>query len=370
MWWTSDEPRLLFAPLADFTDAPMRRIAADFGAEWCHSEMVNARALADGAHASFRLLVTMPKGESVPCSAQLYGNEPEFFGPAAARIEALGGFSAIDINVGCPMPRIRACGAGAALMESPDTVRRIVESVRAHCSLPVTVKTRLGPVPGRLTAPDILRASADGGASACTIHARYTSQVLSGPLDIPALASVIDLDILPVAANGGIRSGADALDLLRGSGACAVMVGWGAIGNPWLIRAVARSLAAGEPVERESPSYNGIRAMIHAHMEMARLYHARQRELYPDVRDGIGIEDSVVLDFRNRFFRYLKGVPGSNRFRAGLSELKTPDAILAAVDALLEEAKRLNSQGLASAGSRIQPPQSPQEAPPDPPPVG
>ena len=337
MWWTSAEPRLLFAPLADFTDAPMRRIAADFGADWCHTEMVNARALADGAHASFRLLVTLPEGESVPCSAQLYGNVPEDFGRAAARIEALGGFAAIDINVGCPMPRIRACGAGAALMEEPGTVRRIVEAVRANCALPVTVKTRLGPVPGRLTAPDLLRAAADGGASACTLHARYTSQVLSGPLDIPALASVVEMGILPVAANGGIRSGADALDLLHGSGACAVMVGWGAIGNPWLVRAVARSLAAGEPVEREVPSPGEIRAMIHAHMDLARLYHARQRELYPEVHDGIGIEDAVVLDFRNRFFRYLKGIPGSNRFRAGLSELKTPAEILAAVDALLSK---------------------------------
>lgn len=332
MWWTSDEPRLLFAPLADFTDAPMRRVTADFGAQWCHTEMVNARALADGVPASHRLLVTLPGGESVPCAAQLYGNVPDDFARAAERIEVLGDFAAIDINIGCPMPRIRACGAGSALMEHPVAVRRLVEAVRSHCALPVTVKTRLGPAPGRLSAPDILRAAADGGASACTIHARYTTQMLSGPLDIPALASVVDLGILPIAANGGIRSGADALALLKGSGACAVMVAWSAIGNPWMVRAVAESLRKGEPVERVAPEASEIKALVRAHMGLARLYHTRQRELYPDANDTISVDEAVVLDFRTRFFRYFKGLPGSNRFRSNLSEYKTVAEVLDAID--------------------------------------
>lgn len=332
MWWTAPEAQVLFAPLAEFTDAPMRRMAAEFGADWCHSEMVNARALSDGGHGSYRLLTTLPEGERVPCSAQLYGAEPEDFGRAAERVEALGGFAAIDINVGCPMPRIRACGAGAALIEKPDVVRKIVAAVRAHCTLPVTIKTRLGPCPGSVMAPEILRAARDGGAAACTVHARYTSQILSGPLDVPTLSRVVELGILPVAANGAIRSGGDALRLLQESGAHSVMVGWGAIGNPWLVRAVKESLRKGEPVEREMPTLGEAKELVFRHMEWARAYHERQRLLYPDVRGGLSVEEQVAFDFRTMFFRYFKGFPGSNRFRARLVELKTPSDVYAAVE--------------------------------------
>ena len=336
-WWSRPDTPLLLAPLADFTDAPLRRISADSGADWCYTEMVNAKALSLGHHASLRLLASLPDGESVPCSAQLYGSDPADFGPAAERIEALGLYAAIDVNLGCPMPRIRACGAGSALMESPGTVRRIVEAIRSRCRLPVTVKTRLGPVPGRLTAPDILRAASDGGASAATIHARYTSQVLSGPIDLPALAEVVALGILPVAANGAIRTGADALALVRESGACAAMIGWVAVGNPWTVRAVSDSLRFGAPVERVAPSPDGIRAVIRRHLDLAAIYHTRQRALFPDVNDEIGIEQGVVLDFRNCLFRYLKGQPGSNRLRSHLSEFASVAAILEAVDAMFRE---------------------------------
>lgn len=333
-WWREPCP-LLLAPLADFTDAPQRRMAALFGVGWTTTEMVNARALAGRQGASLGMLVSLPDGgERVPCSAQLYGDRPEDFGNAAAVVEGLGLYSAIDINCGCPMPRIRATGAGAVLMEKPDVVRRIVEAVRSHCSLPVTVKIRLGPSPDRPTAADILRAAADGGASAAVVHARYTSQIHSGALDTAELARVNALGILPLAANGGIRSGADALRLKQECGVETVMIGWGGIGNPWLVRAAAESLRRGEPVERIAPSPEELRATLEGHFRLQRIYRERQRALYPGVQDGISLEEGLVLDFRTRFFRYLKGLPGSNRFRAGLSSYKTLAEIKNALDAL------------------------------------
>ena len=337
VWWSAaTTPPLLVAPMAEFTDAPMRLVAGRFGAAFCHTEMVNARALADGVHASLRLLATLP-GEP-PCAAHLYGDRPEDFAAAAERVEALGAFASIDINCGCPVERIRACGAGSALMGQPALVRRIVEAVRAHCSLPVTIKTRLGPAPDApLTAPDLLRAAADGGASAAVLHARYISQFNTGPVDAAALAAVVASSPLPVAANGGIRSGADALRLVRESGARAAAIGWAAVGNPWLVEAVAASLGEGRPVERRNPAPGEIRTLLAEHLALCRVHRERQVRRWPDVRSRLTDEEALSLDFRHRLFRYLAGVPGASRFRAHLATYRTDADIRRALDELLAE---------------------------------
>ena len=322
--------------MAEFTDAPMRLVAGRFGAAFCHTEMVNARALADGAHASLRLLSTLP-GEP-PCAAHLYGDRPEDFAAAAERVESLGAFASIDVNCGCPVARIRACGAGSALMGQPTLVRRIVEAIRARSSLPVTLKTRLGPVPGEpLTAPDLLRAAADGGASAAVVHARYTSQFNAGPVDTAALAVVVASSPIPVAANGGIRSGADALRLVRESGARAVAIGWAAVGNPWLVEAVAASLRDGHPVERRNPAPGEIRALLDEHLALCRVHRERQVRRWPDVRSRITDEEALSLDFRYRLFRYLAGLPGASKFRARLATFRTADDIRRALDEMIPE---------------------------------
>ena len=336
-WWTAPEPQLLLAPMAEFTDAPMRLIAGRFGAAFCHTEMVNARALADGVHASLRLLSTLP-GEP-PCAAHLYGDRPEDFAAAAERVEELGVFASIDVNCGCPVARIRACGAGSALMGQPALVRRIVEAVRARSSLPVTLKTRLGPAPDAPpTAPDLLRAAADGGASAAVLHARYTTQFNTGPVDLPMLARVVADSPLPVAANGGIRSGADALRLVRESGARAAAIAWAAVGNPWLVEAVAASLREGRPVERRDPSPGEIRRVLEGHLALCRANRERQVRRWPDVRSRLTDEEVISLDFRYRLFRYLGGLPGASKFRAGLAGYRTEADIRRALDTLLPPA--------------------------------
>lgn len=335
LWWAADvAPRLLLSPMAEFTDAPMRLVAGRFGAAFCHTEMVNARALADGVHASLRLLSTLP-GEP-PCAAHLYGDRPEDFAAAAERVEELGAFASIDVNCGCPVSRIRACGAGSALMGDPVRVRRIVEAIRARTSLPVTLKTRLGPAPGMpLTAPDLLRAAADGGAAAAVVHARYTSQFNAGPVDVAALARVIEGAPLPVAANGGIRSGADALRLVRETGARAAAIGWAAVGNPWLVEAVAASLREGRPVERRNPAPDVIRALVEEHLALCRVHRERQVRRWPDVRSRLTDEEVLSLDFRCRLFRYFAGVPGASKFRSRLATYRTEDDIRRALDDLL-----------------------------------
>lgn len=337
--------------MAEFTDAPMRLIAGRFGAAFAHTEMVNARALADGVHASLRLLSTLP-GEP-PCAAHLYGDRPEDFAAAAERVEALGVFASIDVNAGCPVARIRACGAGSALMGQPGLVRRIVEAIRTRSSLPVTLKTRLGPAPGsRLTAPDIIQAAADGGASAVAVHGRYTSQFNTGPVDLAALARVVGDSPLPVAANGGIRSGADALKLVRETGARAAMIGWAAVGNPWLVEAVAASLREKRPIERCEPSPAVLRAAIEKHWALCRENRARQVARWPNVRSRLTDEEALSLDFRCRLFRYLGGVPGASAFRSRLATYRSEEDVHRALDGLL---------GVANAPAAI-PTQSSPEA--------
>ena len=334
LWWTASSPMLLVAPMAEFTDAPMRLVAGRFGAAFCHTEMVNARALADGVHASLRLLASLP-GEP-PCAAHLYGDRPEDFAAAAERVEALGAFASIDVNCGCPVARIRACGAGSALMGEPDRVRRIVEAIRARSSLPVTLKTRLGPSPeAPLTAPDLLRAAADGGASAAVVHARYTSQFNAGPVDVEALARVVETSPLPIAANGGIRSGDDALRLVRATGARAAAIGWAAVGNPWLVEAVAASLREGRPVERRNPAPGEIRSLLEEHLALCRVNRERQVRQWPNVRSRLTNEEALSLDFRCRLFRYLTGLPGASKFRARLATYRTETDIRRALDELL-----------------------------------
>ena len=333
-WWADPAPRLLLAPMAEFTDAPMRLVAGRFGAAYAHTEMANARALADGVHASLRLLSTLP-GEP-PCAAHLYGDRPEDFAAAAERVEALGTFASIDVNAGCPVARIRACGAGSALMERPELVRRIVAAIRSHSSLPVTVKTRLGPAPGRPpTAPDLIRAAADGGAAAVAIHARYTSQFNAGEVDVASLRRVVEGSPLPVAANGGIRHGGDALRLVRESGARAAMIGWAAVGDPWLVQAVAESLRLGTPAERRAPTPAERRAVLEEQWALCRANRARQVARWPDVRSRLTDEEALSLDFRCRLFRTLNGVPGASAFRAGLATYRTEADIRRALDALL-----------------------------------
>ena len=333
-WWNAPAPELLLAPMADFTNAPMRVVSGEFGAAFCHTEMVYAGGLASGSHASWRILGRLP-GEG-PCAAHLYGSRPDDFAAAAERIAETGGFESIDINCGCPVPRIRACGAGSALMGDPALVGRIVAAIVSHCPLPVTVKTRLAPIPGVGTALELIRAAADNGAVAAAVHARYTSQFNAGDIDVGALAEVVARSPVPIAANGGIRSGADALRLLRESGARTVMVGWAAVGNPWLLRAVSESLRKGEPVPTEAPAPAERRAVLERHLELSRVHHGQVVARWPYSKSKVTEEEALSLDFRLRLFRYLNGLPGASRFRARLSEYRTEADIRAAIAALTE----------------------------------
>ncbi len=325
---------VVLAPMAGFTDAPMRFLAGRFGAALTHTEMANARGLALQQPASWRILDTWP-GEG-PVAAHLYGAEPEDFAEAAALIEAGGRHAAVDINCGCPAPKVLRGGCGAALMADPRRIGRIVEAVVRRVALPVTVKTRLGLRPGEPAVDAIARHVADAGASAIAIHARYASQYHSGPVDEAAVARIVALGRLRVIANGGIRSPADALRMLRQTGADAVMVGWGAVGNPWLLRDCAAALSDPAPLPPQRPSLLEVRRVLQEHLELAlRFKQCQWSRCDPSDRPGLCPEDAVVLDVRTHLFRYLNGLRGVSRLRGELAGLRTLDGVWRAVEAVL-----------------------------------
>ena len=239
---------LMLAPMAGFTDKAMRLVCHNFGAEYCISEMVSAKAVVFGdkkTHALARL--TEAEG---PCAVQIFGSEPSVMAEAAATLARGedGGVPpvAIDINMGCPVNKIFSNGEGSALMKNPDLIYRIVSAVSSAIEIPCTVKMRTGIVPDAKCAVECALAAEEGGAALVAVHGRTRVEMYSGVANMQDIKNVKESLHIPVIANGDICSGADALRTLRETGADGIMVGRGAIGNPFLFSEILAALSGGE----------------------------------------------------------------------------------------------------------------------------
>ena len=183
--------RFVLAPLADFTDAPFRRLCAEGGASLVYTEMVSAAGLAHGSSPTRQMLETMP-GEG-PVACQIFGADERDVAAAAALVQGScrSSFCELNLNAGCPMTKVTRTGAGAKLMEDPAGIGRLLRAMAENTDLPVTLKTRLGTRPGEAAIFEILDAAEEAGAGGIVVHARYTSQMHSGPLDLETLAEVV-----------------------------------------------------------------------------------------------------------------------------------------------------------------------------------
>ena len=244
--------RVLAAPMCGATKPPFRLQATRYGADLVYTEMVKAKPLTRRDPKTLELLARAP-GET-NCGPQICGSQPATLAEAARVLVELG-FPLVDLNMGCPVRKIVASGAGAAMLKDPRRVEAALRACSDAVEVPVTVKLRSGwDHQGHADVVDLVRAAEAGGAALISIHARARSQRHEGEVDTAALARAKAAVSVPVVANGGIETGADARTLLERSGCDAVMIGRGAYGRPWIFRDAARAIAGEEALpapERE-----------------------------------------------------------------------------------------------------------------------
>ena len=314
---------LMLAPMAGFSDRAMRLVAKEFGAEYTTTEMVSAKAIVYGDKKTVKLMKT--EVDEGPCAVQIFGSEPDIMGEAAAFISAgVEGAvmpSAIDINMGCPVPKIFKNGEGSALMRSPSLIEKIVASVKAKTHLPVTVKLRLGINANEINVLECALAAEAGGASLIVVHGRTREALYSGNASFTEIKKVKSQLKIPVVANGDIKSAEAAKEVLCYTGADGIMIGRGAVGNPFIFEEIRASLSG---KEYEKPSVNKI-----AETALRQLRYA-----IDDKGEGMAVREA-----RGQIAVYFHSFRGAAAFRATVNRATTYKEVESAVTALLDNMK-------------------------------
>lgn len=252
----------LLAPLAGVTDAVMRRICFREGASLAYTEMVSAKGLYYGDRKTESLLY-IPE-DAGPTSIQIFGSDPEIMGYAAEKLAERNNFS-LNINMGCPVPKVVRNGDGSALMKDPDLVYDVVRAVADKAGKPVSVKFRKGFDDDHINAVEIAKACEAAGAAAVIVHGRTREQYYSGTADWSIIRQVKEAVDIPVIGNGDVFTGADGVRMMKETGCDLVMVARGAQGNPWIFRELMAAWR-GEP-EPEKPSASEVREMMYQHLD-------------------------------------------------------------------------------------------------------
>lgn len=325
--------KLVLAPLADFTDAPFRLMCFDGGADACFTEMVSAAALAHGHSQSLHLMETMAGEGEVVC--QLFGaKEDELAFAADLATRRNPHFAAIDLNAGCPMAKVTRNGAGAKLVESPERIYSLLKAMKGATHLPVTLKTRLGPHPAKTNIFEILDAAESAGASAVSVHARYTSQMHGGEVHLDTLAEVASRARIPVYGNGSVVDGASARRMAQ-TGVAGILVGRAALSRPAIFSSLKRAL--GIEVSPRGAVLDGMEgpALCRRHLELVLRFREMLAGKYP--LDHVpSVDGYASVKMHIHLFRYFNGRPGAASLRARLNAIRTLEeieAVLAAAGA-------------------------------------
>ena len=298
---------LVLGPMAGVTDWAYRTICAELGANITVTEMVSSRAL---VYKDKKTAALLRKNEGSLCGAQIFGNDPAIMAEGARLALEISGADFIDINMGCPMPKIANSGDGCGLMRTPELAGDILAAVVKAVNVPVTVKCRLGWDKGNINVLEFTKRMEDNGAAMISVHGRTRSMLYSGVADWDTIKKVKDQLSVPVIANGDIVSADSALRCQKRTGADGLMIGRAAFGDPWIFAEV-RAAMAGE----EIPA----RPKLADREDVA----LRQFELALEDKG----EKIACLEARKHFSWYLRGVSHASYYKSQISTVSTMDEI-------------------------------------------
>ena len=301
------ENPLILGPMAGVTDWAFRTVCAELGANITVTEMVSSRALVYQDQKSKKLL---RKNEGSLCGAQIFGNDPEIMAQAAVMALEISGCDFLDINMGCPMPKIANSGDGCGLMRTPELAGKIVEAVVKAVNVPVTVKCRLGWDKGSINVLDFTKRMEDSGASMVAVHGRTRAMLYSGTADWDYIRKVKEQLSIPVIANGDIVDATSALRCLKWTGADGIMIGRATFGDPWIFQQVSAAMAGQEAPER--PILKDRIAVAVKQFELSEADHG---------------EHIACLEARKHFAWYLRGVRNASYYKKEITSMNKMEDI-------------------------------------------
>ncbi len=311
------ENNVILAPMAGVTDLPFRLLCKEQGAGLLCMEMVSAKAIYYNNKNTEELMEIHP--DEVPVSLQLFGSDPDIMAEMAKRIEDKP-FAILDINMGCPVPKVVNNKEGSALMKNPKLVEEIVTKVSRAISKPVTVKIRKGFDEAQVNAVEIAKIAEACGASAVAVHGRTREQYYSGQADWEIIAKVKQALTIPVIGNGDVTSGERGKEMLEQTGCDGVMIGRGAQGNPWIFKEITHYLETGVLPSRPTPAE--VKEVIRRHAAL---------------QQAVKGEYLGVREMRKHLAWYTTGYPNSARYRQMINSMENMEELLIGLDQIFPE---------------------------------
>ncbi len=294
------------APMAGVTDMAFREICREYGAPYTYTEMISAKALTYEDKKTGNLLL-LGKNEH-PCAVQIFGSDPDSIAKGAGLAVEISGADILDINMGCPTPKIVSNGDGSALMKNIKAASEIIKAACKSVDVPVTIKMRLGWDSDSINAVEFAKMAEDSGAAAIAIHGRTREQMYSGKADWDMIAEVKRNVTIPVIANGDVFKAEDALSILKHTGADMCMIGRGSLGCPWIFKQ-AECAINGVDIP-DPPNVSERFDIAERQIRMTAVYKG---------------EHIAMLEARKHLMWYMKGLRGSQSFKGRISKLSKLD---------------------------------------------